>query len=62
VTRKTFESCEAVGMATHVLLQRYTLLDLTEPCLCRPTDITPSSSHQSSTAAPSLSENMLSSR
>jgi hypothetical protein len=54
--KEDFESREAVGVATHVLLQRDTLLDLTRPCRCRPTDITSSSQRPPSTAAPSLSE------
>lgn len=53
------ESREAVVVPTHVLLQRYTLLDLTTPCFCRPTDIASSSLHQ---LPPRLSPNMLSSR
>ena len=57
--KEDFESCEAVGVATHVLPQRYTLLDLTKPCRRRPTDsyrIILAVQLARSTAAPSCSE------
>jgi hypothetical protein len=61
--KEDFESCEAVGVATHVLQQRYTLLDLTKPCRYRPTDIASSSQLNSpDQLPPRLAPNMPSSR
>jgi len=62
--KEDFESCEAVGVATHVLLQRYTLLDLTKPCRYRPTTDIASSSQLNSPdqLPPRLAPNMPSSR